>query len=675
MRDRSRTSVFSSRPRPPSHNREAATNAHQLLDLVPVAVIEMVRGSDGRDRIAYFNRGATELFGYSAQEAVGAEPAALLRPHVPPERRAEILSELEWTGSWEGEMRQLAKDGRELHVRSHVQAESDADGMQRRLVALEDLTGERELLRDLEQANRELKTATRGKSEFLANMSHEIRTPMNAIIGMTTLLLDGTLESEQAEFAQVIRTSGEHLLTVINDILDLSKTEAGLLSLDLAPFSVSECVQSTIEMVARSAADKGLELIRSVAPDVPARVVGDAGRLRQVLVNLLGNAIKFTDVGEVSLAVSARPSPHGARLLFTVKDTGIGIEASATAALFAPFVQADGPPAGPREGTGLGLAISRTLTEMMGGELSVHSTPGEGSAFTAEIEVAVLSGPEPAPKAQRHNLDGRRVLVIDDNLTAQRITAQYVRELHMEAVCVRSSDAALGLLRAHESFDLCLLDYVLPGLSGPALIQAIRDIPAAARLPIVVLSSTPAARADLIRGGLKDLIVHQKPIRPSVLHDTINSVIAPEAVRHTPVGFVFDPGTAVRMPLKILVVDDNSANQKMMSRMLSRLGYSPDVAGNGRSALVCAAGVDYGLILMDLEMPDLDGLHATERIRAMTDRATTRIIGLSAHDAPDVRAAALTCGMNDYATKPLSCAQLTDILRETFDARQGRPLH
>jgi PAS domain S-box-containing protein len=559
MRYRSSTSLVSPRHGFSTRRRLAATDADDLLDLVPVAVMEMVRGPDGRHRIAYFNRGATELFGYSSQEAVGAEPETLLRTRLAPRKRAEILAELEQTGYWEGELRPLTKDGRELHIRSRVRAEPDADGtMHRRLVALEDLTWERELLghleranrelaqanRELETANRELETTTRGKSRFLANMSHEIRTPMNAIIGMTSLLLDGELEPEQAEFAHVIRTSGAHLLTVINDILDLSKFEAGLLSLDLAPFSVSACVASAIEIVARSAADKGLGLIPFVAPDVPASTIGDAGRLRQVLVNLLGNAIKFTDSGEVSLAVSARPSQHGARLSFTVSDTGIGIAAEAAAALFQPFVQVDGSLTGPRKGTGLGLAISRTLTEMMGGELSVESKLGEGSAFTAEIEVGIVSAPE--------------------------------------------------------------------------------------------------------------------------------AVIVHDAGRHTPVGFVFDPGTAGRMPLQILVVDDNSANQTMMSRMLSRLGYHPDLAGNGHEALACVARADYDLILMDLEMPELDGIRATKRIRGMTDHTTTRIVGLSAHAATDLRAAALRSGMNDYVTKPLSSERLTHLLREAFAAHRGR---
>jgi len=552
------TSVVSPRHGFSTRRRLPAADAAELLDLVPVAVMEMVRGPDGRHRIAYFNHGATELFGYSSREAVGAEPATLLRTRITPERRAEILAELERDGYWEGELRPLTKDGRELHIRSRVRAESGADGaMHRRLIALEDQTWERERLEHLEQANRELETAnreletanrelataTRGKSRFLANMSHEIRTPMNAIIGMTSLLLDGELEPEQAEFAHVIRTSGEHLLTVINRILDLSKFEAGLLSLDPAPFSVSDCVEIAIEIVARSAADKRLELSSFVAPDVPARVIGDAGRLRQVLVNLLGNAIKFTDCGRVSLNVSARPNQHGARLSFTVCDTGIGIAPEATAPLFRPFVQADGPRTRPRRGTGLGLAISRTLTEMMGGALSVESKPGAGSAFTAEIEVGNVSGPEPA--------------------------------------------------------------------------------------------------------------------------------IVGEPARRT-VGFVLDPATAGRMPLQILVVDDNSANQTMMSRILSRLGYHPEVAGNGPEALACVAGTDYDLILMDLEMPDLDGIATTQRIRAMTDRTTTRIVGLSAHAATDVGAAALRAGMSDYVTKPVSSERLTNLLREAFDARDRR---
>jgi CheY-like chemotaxis protein len=420
------------------------------------------------------------------------------------------------------------------------------------------------------------------------------------------------------------------------------------------------------------AGHKQLELMWVVAPAVPARVVGDAGRLRQVLVNLLGNAVKFTDRGEVSVMVTAVPAARGmTELQFAVRDTGSGIAEADQARLFEPFVQVDSRTTRSHQGTGLGLAISRRLAGLMGGGITLTSTPGKGSTFhltiRARSEEATAAG---RPLRDVSALARRRILIVDDNPTALQIARDQAQAWAMDPICVSSAAAALGLLHAGERFDLALIDWQMPDVDGPTLIALLRQIPSAAELPVVLLSSVTATRDqldDLADGAIQ---LHLKPIRPDELAAALTSALAPAATIAAPLPTTptFDPATATAHPLRILTVDDNDINQLVMTRILERLGYRPDVAANGLEAVEACRRQCYDLVLMDIEMPEMDGFDATSTIRAASPTAP-RIIGLSAHATDDVGARCLAAGMDGYLSKPLVAEQLLEQVAATTAAR------
>jgi PAS domain S-box-containing protein len=637
-----------------------------LVEHSPVAILSF----DLEMNVISWNPGAETLFGYTQEEAIGQNIDRLIAWREDLYEEALTFNErAQSEGVFHAISKKVRKDGSLVDVElSGVPVL--VDGQRVGLIGIyHDIT---ELLR----ARKEAEAANEAKSSFLATMSHEIRTPMNAVIGMSGLLLDTELDGDQREFAEIIRNSGDSLLTIINDILDFSKIEAGRMELESQPFDLRECVEGALDLVAARAFDKGLDLAYLVDEEIESAWLGDVTRVRQILLNLLSNALKFTDQGEIVLSVAAVPKPEAGEsaheLRFSVRDTGIGIPPDRMDRLFQSFSQVDASTARKYGGTGLGLAISKRLSEMMGGTMWVESegVSGKGATFhftiTAAPTQAVEEKRQPARGVQAP-LEGKRLLIVDDNDTNRRILMLQTRSWGMVPQEVVTPAEALELIQRGDLFDLAILDMHMPEMDGLVLASEIRRYRPAEELPLVLFTSL--GRREAGTEAIDFAAYLTKPIKPSQLFDALVGVFSGQAV-HVPQAatrdkFRFDPEMAQRRPLRILVAEDNMVNQKLALRLLEQMGYRADVAANGLEAVEAVERQHYDVVLMDVQMPEMDGLEATRQIiRRIADEKQPWIIAMTANAMEGDRERCLAAGMQDYITKPVRGPELVGALED-----------
>jgi two-component system, sensor histidine kinase and response regulator len=626
-----------------------------------------------------WNGAVQTMFGYPPEQRTST---AWWEEHIHPGDRERILASvdafLEGGGEvWSEEYRFRRADGEYSTVVDRAYVVRDAEGSPTRMIgSMSDITGRKLYERELRVAREEAERANRAKSEFLANMSHEIRTPMNGILGMAELLLDTPLDEEQREFAETVRISGQNLMMIINDILDFSKIEAGAMRLETIDLDLRSTVEDVTVLLGGRAQDKGLELASLVEHDVPEALRGDPGRLRQILTNLLGNAIKFTDEGEVIVRVElVDEDKETATVRFEVSDTGIGISPEQQRRLFLAFTQADASTTRRYGGTGLGLAISKQLVTLMGGEMNVQSEPGGGSTFS--FTVTLEKQPEYASRVRNVPVDlaGRRALVVDDNRANCTILEKQLSSWGIRTTAVEGGPEALEELRSGgDPYDLAVLDMQMPNMDGMELARRIKADPALSPIRLVLLTSMGrrGEGEEASQSGIEAYLT--KPVRQSDLYDALVTVMSGTTLGEKRLVTIRGLRRQKSGTHRVLVAEDNPVNQKVAARMLENLGYRVDVVADGGEALEAVAGTRYGAVLMDVQMPGMDGYRATRRIRDQEEKAGRRnmMMGLRKHRTPIIamtanaiqgdREKAIEAGMDDYVSKPMSRKELGNVL-------------
>jgi two-component system sensor histidine kinase/response regulator len=661
----------------------AAREGEMRWNLALEASSQGVFDVDCRTNIIYSSPRLKEILGYSEEEDTTDDSAWRQRIH--PADRDWVDSALSdylsgRSNIFDIEYRLKFEDGRERWVSARGKAAFDVEGRPIRMVgAVQDVTDRKLAELELCRAKEAAESASRAKSEFLANMSHEIRTPLNGVIGMTELALDTELTPEQREYLQTIELSATTLLTVINDILDFSKIEAGRVELEANDFNVRDCFEETLKTMAIRADEKGLELVCDIAPDVPQRVNGDALRLRQIVLNLVGNAIKFTRQGEVGLHVRTETgSGSGCTLRVTVSDTGIGIPHERQKIVFDPFTQLDASTTRNYGGTGLGLTISSRLVTLMGGRIWVESEVGQGSQFhfTVQLRPALLSAPSETTIAA-DALRKLRVLVVDDNSTNRRVLQDILTRWEVETTAVETGERALNELLSgceqNQPYQIVLTDMQMPGMDGFRLAEEIRRSPGLAEMAIIMLYSTHhGGFAEKCRSlGITSSL--SKPVRKTELLSALKRASGHETAAANLSSVPMQESKQSKSGLNILLAEDNRVNQAVATQMLEKMGHSITVANTGTEVLSQLSAGPFDLVLMDVQMPEMDGIEATRRIRNEESSSGFHlpIIAITAHAMKGDRERCLEAGMDGYISKPINKAALLSAIADATRLRPG----
>ena len=651
------------------HQLKSTTVSKTYVENIIASMQDMLFVITPETRIEMLNQAVVDLLGYRESELIGQPLQTVLAPDERPLWQQATVNVAQFSLRHQ-EVKFLTKDGRviETAVSTALMKDEKTTTLSILCVA-NDITQRKKFEAELKAAKELAEEATKAKSEFLASMSHEIRTPLNAVIGMTSLLLDTPLNPEQEDYVSTARTSGNGLLAIINDILDYSKIDSGNLELEQQAFILRECIEEAIDLLADLAAKKNLYLNSFIEPDVPPIIQSDATRLRQILVNLLGNAVKFTAKGEINLWVGSKQQNDQIEIQFMVRDTGIGIPEDRRNRLFQPFLQGDSSTTRKFGGTGLGLVISKSLVNIMGGDIWVESTPNEGSIFYFTIQAEKLDMPPDtnpvSTNAQPLEFANKRILVGQPNQTSRVVFSHQLSQWGILVTCASSASEILQIL-AQSKFDLIILDTAILDNNDALLEQSIR----LAAIGSPLLFVTPLGQQFTIAEKFTSCYYLNRPYYLNQLYQMIHTILGqPEQNGriHPPTNakskFIH---LAAENPLRILLAEDNLINQKVALRMLERLGYHADVAANGREAVEALARQPYDLILMDIQMPEMDGMQATQQIRqGWLPSQQPRIVAMTANALAGDRETYLASGMDDYVSKPVKVEELTRVLQLT----------
>ena len=615
--------------------------------------------------ILYANDRFCEITQYPREELIGKNHRIVKSGRHPAAMFDEMWRTISSGEVWHGEICNRAKDGTEYWVAATIVPFLDESGLPYEYIAIRtDITSRKLVEDELIQARDGAEAANRAKSDFLANMSHEIRTPMNGILGMTDLALDTELNEEQREYLSIVKSSAESLLVVINDILDFSKIEAGKLLIEKIRFNLRRTLADTLKTLTLRAHQKGLEIVCDIAGDVPMRLIGDPGRLRQILLNLVGNAIKFTERGQVVVNVDLESMGQGSAVLrVAVSDSGVGIPREKQAHIFEAFAQEDSSTTRRFGGTGLGLTISNRLVELMGGSLDVQSEVGVGSTFTFTLALGIDANEAPPAAISPEALAGRRVLVIDDNAVNREVFTRQLGRWKMDVATVESGKAAQVWLSSQAAPDVILLDVHMPEMDGFEVAEWIKEQPRLRPVPIIVLSSGAQRRDSEFCRKLGLDAYFSKPVAEAELQAALCSLFGMSEHRSAQSGPAPAPikvGVGMTV-LDVLVVEDNPINQQLALRLLEKWGHTATIVNNGQESLAAIEANRFDVILMDMQMPVMDGLEATRRIRAREQAhglPRLPIIAMTANAMQGDREICLAAGMDDYLAKPIKAADL-----------------